>query len=205
MLEKIFKTIKNMLFFILAIVILTQAYLHPAKIHRGSFKTELGELIDIYEITAPILNPNQVIFSNTYKFFYKKYTGTDLQEKDANTVKQYLWEMDSKKHCFFAAYINNKCIGWEYFEKTAPNTLTSKARCFIEIEHQKYLIFSPFRFMQNINMIIVKCNPKNVSVIKLYERLGFRYCGMYPPTEDFHGILYGLAIFKSVFANLYSN
>ncbi|MFH1254389.1 MAG: hypothetical protein V1646_03085 [bacterium] len=205
MLKKILTLLKNMVFIILTIATLTQTYLYPAKIHRGSFATQDGNLIDIYEITSPILNKTQVVFSNTYKIFYKKYTGTDLQDEGADIVQQHLWNMDSEKHYFFAAYTNDKCIGWEYFEKTSPNILTSKARCFLEMKNQKYLIFSPFLFMPNINIIIVKCNPKNTNAIMLYERLGFRYCGTYPRSEDFHGLSYGLSITKNTFERLYQN
>lgn len=203
MTKKIFNLMKNAISTILAIVTLTQAYLHPAKIYCGSFTAQDENVIDIYEITGRILNPTQSVLSNTYNIFYKKHTQGEMSKKSADIIKQHLWNMDNKKHRVFVAYIADKCIGWEYFLKTSEDTLTSYMRCYLEIKYQNYQLFSPFHFMPEINNIIVKCDPANAGAIRFYEELGFNFCGMYDDPDGQYEHLHGLIITKNIFEHLY--
>lgn len=204
MLKKIFNLTKNVISPILLITVLTQTHLYPAKIHHGSFTTEDENVIDIYEIKGPILNPTQAILSNTYDIFYKKHTQRNISEQSAEFIKQQLWNMDNKKHCVFVAYMGDKCIGWEYFLRTSKDTLTSYMRCYLEIKYQNYQLFAPFYFMPSICNIIVKCDPKNTGAIKFYERLGFYFCGTYDDPDAQYESLHGLIITKKIFAHMYT-
>jgi len=204
MLKKIFNLIKNVIFTTLSIAVLTQVHLYPAKILRGSFATQDGNPIDIYEITGPILNPTQAILSNTYNIFYKKHTETNMSEKFAQSIQQALWNMDREKHCVFVAYIADKCIGWEYFLKTSKDTLTSYMRCYLEIKYQNYQLFSPFYFMPSIRNIIVNCDPENTGAIKFYEKLGFYFYGMHDDPDGQYERLHGLIITKKIFNLMYT-